>query len=49
VHIRRDGGFVEFAGAIERLPAAFSSAEWYAGKIEHLPIAWIQCEAGSAR
>jgi hypothetical protein len=24
------------------LPVALSSAEWYAGKLQHLPMAWIQ-------
>jgi uncharacterized protein len=42
VHVRRDGGFEEFNEALERLPVALSSHEWYAGKIQHLPIAWIQ-------
>ncbi len=41
VHVRRDSGFEEFDGPLERLPVALSSAEWYAGKIEHLPMAWI--------
>jgi uncharacterized protein len=42
VHVRRDGGFEEFREALERLPVALSSHEWYAGKIQHLPMAWIQ-------
>jgi len=42
VHIRRDSGFEEFNERLERLPVALSSAEWYAGKIQHLPMAWIQ-------
>jgi uncharacterized protein YbcC (UPF0753/DUF2309 family) len=42
VHVRRDGGFEEFDAPLERLPVALSSAEWYAGKIEHLPMASIQ-------
>ena len=42
VHVRRDSGFEEFAGPLERLPVALSSAEWYSGKLEHLPMAWIQ-------
>ena len=44
VHVRRDGGFEEFDGPVERLPVALSSAEWYAGKLEHLPMAWIQSD-----
>ena len=48
VHVRRDHGFEEFDGPVERLPVAFSSAEWYAGKEEHLPMAWIPAAAGSA-
>ena len=27
---------------LERLPVALSSAEWYGGKLQHLPMAWIQ-------
>ena len=42
VHVRRDGGFEEFHEALERLPVALSSHEWYAGKLQHLPMAWIQ-------
>jgi uncharacterized protein YbcC (UPF0753/DUF2309 family) len=42
VHVLRDTGFEEFVQPLERLPVALSSAEWYGGKIEHLPIAWIQ-------
>jgi len=46
VQVHRNGGFREFDEPIERLPVALSSAEWYRGKIEHLPMAWIQTEAG---
>jgi hypothetical protein len=46
VHVRRNRGFEEFDGPVERLPVALSSAEWYAGKLQHLPMAWIQTEAG---
>jgi uncharacterized protein len=46
VHVRRNGGFEELDGSVERLPVAFSSAEWYGGKLQHLPMAWIQSEAG---
>jgi uncharacterized protein YbcC (UPF0753/DUF2309 family) len=46
VHVRRDSGFEEFAGPLERLPVALSSAEWYGGKPEHLPMAWIQNRVG---
>ena len=42
VHVRRDGGFEEFHEALERLPVALSSYEWYSGKLQHLPMAWIQ-------
>ncbi len=42
VHVRRDSGFEEFNERLERLPVALSSAEWFAGKIQHLPMAWIQ-------
>jgi uncharacterized protein len=41
VHVRRDSGFEEFTERLERLPVALSSAEWYGGKIGHLPMAWI--------
>jgi uncharacterized protein YbcC (UPF0753/DUF2309 family) len=46
VHVRRDRGFEEFDGPLERLPVALSSAEWYSGKIEHLPMAWIPAAPG---
>ncbi len=46
VHVRRDGGFEEFDGPVERLPVALSSAEWYADKIDHLAMAWIQTGGG---
>jgi len=42
VHVRRESGFEEFNERLERLPVALSSAEWYSGKIQHLPMAWIQ-------
>ena len=47
VYVRRDGGFEEFEGPMERLPVVFSSAEWYVGKSDHLAMAWIQAEGGS--
>jgi uncharacterized protein YbcC (UPF0753/DUF2309 family) len=46
VHVRRNSGFEEFQGPVERLPVALSSSEWYAGKLQHLPMAWIQTQAG---
>jgi len=46
VHVWRDSGFEEFDGPVERLPVALSSAEWYGGKVQHLPMAWIRTEAG---
>jgi uncharacterized protein len=42
VHVRRDSGFEEFQESLERLPVALSSYEWYSGKLQHLPMAWIQ-------
>jgi uncharacterized protein len=42
VHVLRDDGFEEFHEALERLPVALSSHEWYGGKLQHLPMAWIQ-------
>ena len=47
VFVYRSGGFEEFAEPLERLPVALSSAEWYAGKIQHLPMAWIQTPSGA--
>jgi uncharacterized protein YbcC (UPF0753/DUF2309 family) len=46
VHVRRDFGYEEVNGQLERLPVAHSSAEWYSGKIDHLPMAWIPMAAG---
>ena len=46
VRVRRDSGFEEFQGPLERLPVALSSSEWYAGKMGHLPMAWIPVTAG---
>ena len=46
VHVLRDSGFQEFAEPVERLPVALSSAEWFRGHLQHLPMAWIQAEAG---
>jgi uncharacterized protein YbcC (UPF0753/DUF2309 family) len=46
VHVHRDGGFEEFEGPVERLAVAFSSAEWYGGKMEHLGMASIRAEGG---
>jgi hypothetical protein len=48
VHVKRDGGFEEFHAPLERLPVSFSSAEWYSGKLEHLPMSWIQSAAGGS-
>jgi uncharacterized protein YbcC (UPF0753/DUF2309 family) len=42
VHVHRDRGFEEFREDLERLPVALSSHEWYAGKLQHLPMARIQ-------
>ena len=42
VHVRRDSGYEEFHEALERLPVALSSHEWFSGKLQHLPMAWIQ-------
>jgi uncharacterized protein YbcC (UPF0753/DUF2309 family) len=42
IHVLRDNRFEEFQEALERLPVALTSHEWYAGKIEHLSMAWIQ-------
>jgi uncharacterized protein YbcC (UPF0753/DUF2309 family) len=45
-YARRDRDFEEIDGPMERLPVALSSAEWYKGKHQHLPMAWIQAESG---
>src|SRR6185437_8168667 len=45
VHVRRNSGFEEFDGPVERLPVAFSSPDWYQGKLEHLPMCWIETQA----
>lgn len=42
VHALRESGFEEFHDDLERLPVALTSHEWYAGKMQHLPMAWIQ-------
>ena len=42
VHVYRDRGFEVFHEDLERLPVALSSHEWYSGKLQHLPMAWIQ-------
>jgi len=46
VHVRRKGGFEESVERVEHLPVVLSSAEWYAGRIQHLPMACIETEAG---
>ena len=46
IYVWRDSGFEEFDGPLERLPVALSSSEWYSGKIDHLPMAWIPTAAG---
>jgi hypothetical protein len=48
VHVKRVGGFEEFHAPLERLPVSFSSAEWYSGKLQHLPMSWIQSAAGGS-
>jgi hypothetical protein len=42
VHVRRRSGFEEFNDRLERLPVTLSSAEWYSGRLQRLPMAWIQ-------
>ncbi len=44
--VYRSGGFEEFDEVLERLPVAHSSFEWYSGKIQHLPMAWMETPAG---
>lgn len=45
VHVRRNSHFEKFDQRLERLPVAFSSHEWYQGKLEHLPMCWIEAQA----
>ena len=51
IQIRRDTGYEDLEGEIKPLPTVKSSVEWYRGKLEHLPMAVIQCAevAGSGR
>jgi uncharacterized protein YbcC (UPF0753/DUF2309 family) len=42
VQVWRDSRFEEFQERLERLPVALCSAEWYANKLQHLPMAWVQ-------
>lgn len=49
LYVYRNGSFEEFEVSIERLPVAHSSAEWYRGKIEHLPMAWIRTDGIHAK
>ena len=42
VQVMRATGFEEFESRVERLPVAYSSAEWHRDKLRHLPPAWIQ-------
>jgi hypothetical protein len=44
VHVRGVSGFESVDAALERLPVAATSAEWFRGKIEHLGMACIQSE-----
>lgn len=46
IHVLRDGEYEPFTEAVERLPVALTSAEWYRGKRDHLRMAWIQSGAG---
>lgn len=41
VKVYRDGIFEKLEGDEEALPTARTSADWYSGKIEHLPVARI--------
>lgn len=41
MHVYRNGEFEAFDHAAEKLPQAISSADWFLGKLEHLPIARI--------
>ena len=47
VFVHRGDGFEKFEEPLDRLPVALSSAEWYSGKIQHLPMAWIQSPVGA--
>jgi uncharacterized protein YbcC (UPF0753/DUF2309 family) len=48
VHVYREGGFVPFRAPEAELPEAASSADWYLGRMEHLPVARIVAQ-GAAR
>jgi hypothetical protein len=48
IQVYRDGRFEAFSGDEEPLPVAPSSAAWYAGKIEHLPVARIEATRPSS-
>ena len=41
IHVWRGGGFELRTSAEVRIPQARTSVEWYAGKLEHLPVARI--------
>ncbi len=41
VHVRRGGGFERLEVAPRPLPAAATSLGWFAGKLQHLPLAHI--------
>ncbi len=45
VWIRRGAEFERLSPALDTLPSAASSADWFRGRIEHLPIARISSES----
>lgn len=49
IQIRRDLGYEDLAGEVKPLPRVKSSAEWYTGKLDHLPMAVIMQSAEAAR
>jgi uncharacterized protein YbcC (UPF0753/DUF2309 family) len=48
LHVYRNGEFERFDRPAHKLPVAASSADWFSGKLEHLPVARISPQAANA-
>lgn len=48
LHVYRNGEFERFDDPAHELPTAAASADWFLGKLEHLPIARISPQAANA-
>ena len=48
LHVYRNGEFERFDDLAHELPTAAASADWFLGKLEHLPIARISPQAANA-